>query len=137
MSSAFGRFAATCLTLGALALCLPAASLAASDHYFSATLGGGTGYASGSANAYSTFTDGAADHNAFCASWVAGIGGTYTAPGNGNTMGYSTSCSVSGGYASVSAPGGISASALHGTVWTNYGYGSLIWDFTTATHYSW
>jgi hypothetical protein len=132
---AIGRLTATYLTLGVLALCAPTAAFAGNDNYFSGSMGSGIAVASGTANANSYFTDGQADHNEFCASWVAGVGGFYTAPSNGTGAGYAYSCSASGGYASVSASGGL-APTLHGTVWDRYGF-ALTWHYTAATHYSW
>jgi hypothetical protein len=136
LPTAIGRLTATYLTLCALVLCAPSAAFAGADHYFDSTMGSGSGFSSGTAAASSYFTDGQADHNEFCSSWVAGFGGWYSAPANGTGPSQGYSCSASGGYASVSASGGLSGT-FHGTVWSKYGFGSLIWDFTTTTHYSW
>jgi hypothetical protein len=135
-----GRLTATFLSLCALTLGAPAVASAGIDAYFSGSLSStattASGYASISAHTFSTFTQGQADHNDFCASWASGVAGTYASPANGTGMGYTWNCSVSGGFASVSAPGGISGSSLHGTVWARYGT-TLTRNFTTNTSYSW
>ena len=136
MPTAIGRLTATYLILGALALCVPSVASAGIDHYFSSTMGTGSGFSSGTAAAGSYFSDGEADHNEFCASWVSGFGGFYTSPANGTGPAVGYSCSASGGYASVSASGGLPGT-YHGTVWDKYVVPALTWDYTTTTHYSW
>lgn len=136
MSTFFGRAVAACLVAGVIGALTPAGAVAQSDHYFSGSRSSGYGYASGSAHTYSYFTDGQADHNAFCASWISGVGGSFSSPANGSLWPYPVSCSTSGGFASVNWPGGVSSGYLHGAIWTQYGYG-FGWNFTSETHYSW
>jgi hypothetical protein len=135
-----GRLTATFLSLCALTLGAPAIANAGIDPYFSQSLSStptaASAYASVSAHTYSTWTQGQADHDDFCASWVSGVAGAYSSPGNGTGTGYTWNCSISGGFTGVSAPGGISASSLHGTVWARYGTTLTRW-FTSNTSYTW
>ena len=123
-----GRLAAACLVLGAIA---PAGAVAASDPYFDGALSSGYGNASVSAHSGVYYSEGRADHNAFCAGVSQGSSGTvyalaFSAP---------VACASSGG-AAIKYYSPALSGYHHGAVRTDYGY-SFAWDFTSATHYSW